>query len=157
MRDELTREDLALAEEAALPLRREARVDFHIHSYASNVTDYYASNSLAIPESYSDPIENYRLLKTRGMDLVTLTDHNTIDGVKVMLDAGLEDVFISAEMTATFPENGCNIHVTAANISEAEFAEIERLRSNVYEMVGYLDARIRDEANDPDGRRIAYF
>ena len=62
------------------------------------------------------------------MDLVTLTDHNSIDGVKVMLDAGLEDVFISAEMTATFPEDGCNIHVTAANISEAEFAEIDRLR-----------------------------
>jgi glycosyltransferase involved in cell wall biosynthesis len=132
-------------------------MDFHIHSYASNVTDYYASNSLSIPESYSDPIENYRLLKSRGMDLVTLTDHNSIDGVRVMLDAGLDDVFISAEMTASFPEDGCNIHVTAANISEAEFAEIDRLRSNVYEMVAYLDERIRDEGIDGDGRRIAYF
>src|SRR5262245_5501999 len=124
-----------------LPCGRRGRVDFHIHSYASNVTDYYASNSLAIPESYSDPLENYRVLKARGMDLVTLTDHNSIDGVKVMLDAGLEDVFISAEMTATFPEDGCNIHVTAANISEPEFAEIDRLRRNVYEMVAYLDER----------------
>ena len=44
--------------EANLSRRRQARVDFHIHSYASNVTDYYASNSLAIPESYSDPLEN---------------------------------------------------------------------------------------------------
>src|SRR5262245_17209958 len=143
--------------EIPLPLRRQARVDFHIHSYASNTTDYYASNSLAIPESYSDPLENHRLLKARGMDLVTLTDHNSIDGVRVMLDAGLEDVFISAEMTASFPEDGCNIHVTAANISEAEFAEIDRLRRNVYEMVAYLDERIRDEAADADGRRIAYF
>ena len=151
MREEFPIEGLAL------PPRREARVDFHIHSYASNVTDYYASNSLAIPESYSDPLENHRLLKARGMDLVTLTDHNSIEGVKVMLDAGLEDVFISAEMTATFPEDGCNIHVTAANISEAEFTEIDRLRPNVYEMIAYLDQRIRDEALDPDGRRIAYF
>ena len=109
-------QDDAWDEEPVLAQRRVARVDFHIHSYASNVTDYYASNSLAIPESYSDPLENYRLLKARGMDLVTLTDHNTIDGVRVMLDAGLEDVFISAEMTAAFPEDGCNIHVTAANI-----------------------------------------
>lgn len=136
---------------------RRARVDFHIHSYASNTTDYYASNSLSIPESYSDPIENYHLLKARGMDLVTLTDHNSIDGVKVMLDAGLEDVFISAEMTATFPEDGCNIHVTAANISEGEFAEIDRLRPNVYEMLAYLDERIRNEAQWTDERRIAYF
>ncbi|MBK7949078.1 MAG: glycosyltransferase [Deltaproteobacteria bacterium] len=138
-------------------LGRRARVDFHLHSYASNTTDYYASNSLAIPESYSDPIETWRLLKSRGMDLVTLTDHNSIAGVKEMLDAGLEDVFISAEMTATFPEDGCNIHVTAANISEEEFAEIDRLRPNLYEMLAYLDERIRTEAERPDGRRIAYF
>src|SRR5262245_57703705 len=101
MREQLT------IRETGLPRSPRARVDFHIHSYASNVTDYYASNALAIPESYSDPLENFRLLKARGMDLVTLTDHNSIDGVKVMLDAGLEDVFISAEMTATFPEDGC--------------------------------------------------
>jgi len=150
------REDAMLLDADPAP-RRWGRVDFHIHSYASNVTDYYASNSLAIPESYSDPLENYRLLKARGMDLVTLTDHNSIDGVRVMLDAGLPDVFISAEMTTTFPEDGCNIHVTAANISEEEFSEIDRLRPNVYEMVAYLDQRIREEAGAPDGRRIAYF
>ena len=144
-------------ETGGLPYRRMARVDFHLHSYASNVTDYYASNSLAIPESYSDPIETHRVLKARGMELVTLTDHNSIDGVRVMLDAGLPDVFISAEMTARFPEDGCNIHVTAANLSEAEFAELQRLRSNVYEMVAYLDERIRGEAADPAGRRLAYF
>jgi glycosyltransferase involved in cell wall biosynthesis len=151
------REEFTIPDPELPPRPRVARVDFHIHSYASNVTDYYASNSLAIPESYSDPLENHRLLKARGMDLVTLTDHNSIDGVKVMMDAGLEDVFISAEMTATFPEDGCNIHVTAANISEAEFAEIDRLRPNVYEMVAYLDAVICDEASNADGRRIAYF
>jgi glycosyltransferase involved in cell wall biosynthesis len=134
-----------------------ARVDLHIHSYASNVTDYYASNRLAIPESYSDPIETHRVLKARGMDLVTLTDHNSIDGVRVMLDAGLADVFVSAEMTATFPEDGCNIHVTAANISEPDFAEIDRLRKNVYEMVAYLDQRIEEEDRKPGGRQIAYF
>src|SRR5262245_12508805 len=108
------REDLRLDGAGRL---RHARVDFHIHSYASNVTDYYTSNLLAIPESYSDPFEIYRALKLRGMDLVTLTDHNSIEGVRQLLDAGLEDVFISAEMTATFPEDGCNIHVTATNIS----------------------------------------
>src|SRR5262249_46169011 len=37
----IVREDLPIPE-AELPQRRQARVDFHIHSYASNVTDYYA-------------------------------------------------------------------------------------------------------------------
>ncbi|MCB9914359.1 MAG: PHP domain-containing protein [Planctomycetes bacterium] len=112
-----------------------AKVDLHLHSHASNVTDYYASNSFSIPESYSNPIETYHVLKAKGMDLVTLTDHNSIAGALELLEAGFEDVFLSAEMTATFPEDGCNIHVTAANITEAQFAELDRLRGDVYAMV----------------------
>jgi len=43
-----------------------------------------------------------------------LTDQNSINGALEMLDAGLPDVFISSEMTTTFPEDGCNIHITIA-------------------------------------------
>src|ERR1700761_1344169 len=134
------------------------KVDFHLHSFASNVTDYYAANALSLPESYSDPMKLYTLLKERGMQLVTLTDHNSIDGVRRLLDAGKSDVFISAEMTTTFPEDGCNIHVTVANMTEAQFAEIHRLRSNVYEMIAYVDEQIAAEGlRGPYGNRLAYF
>lgn len=137
------------------------KVDFHLHSHASNVTGFYAANAFSIPESYSDPIKLHQLLRQRGMSLVTLTDHNSIDGVREMLDAGLPDVFISAEMTATFPEDGCNIHITIANVSEAQFAEADRLRENVYEMIAYLDAEIAAEDSRPGGNKggnkIAYF
>ncbi|MCB9888559.1 MAG: glycosyltransferase [Planctomycetes bacterium] len=133
------------------------KVDFHLHSYASNVTDYYAANTFAIPESYSDPLETYRRLKAQGMSLVTLTDHNSIDGVLEILDAGHRDVFISAEMTTTFPEDGCNVHVTVANMTEAQFAEIHRLRRNIYEMIAYVDEQIALEETDPERNRIAYF
>src|SRR5262249_15691713 len=133
------------------------RIDFHLHSYASNVTDYYAANAFAIPESFSDPLVLHRLLKERGMTLVTLTDHNSIDGALEMLNAGLSDVFISAEMTTTFPEDGCNIHVTVANVTEAQFKEANRLRKNIYEMVAYLDLQIADENRRPSANKIAYF
>ena len=133
------------------------RVDFHLHSYASNVTDYYAANSFSIPESYSDPIKLYHLLKQRGMSLVTLTDHNSIDGVREMLDRGLPDVFISSEMTTTFPEDGCNIHITVANMTEAQFAEVNRLRGNVYDMVAYVDQEIALEHQQRAGNRLVYF
>lgn len=133
------------------------RVDFHLHSYASNVTDYYAANSFSIPESYSDPIKLYKALKLRGMSLVTLTDHNSIDGVREMLDHGLSDVFISSEMTTTFPEDGCNIHITVANMTEAQFSEVNRLRGNVYEMVGYVDAQIALEHLNAASNKLAYF
>ncbi len=133
------------------------RVDFHIHSYASNVTDYYAANTFAIPESYSDPIETYHELKRQGMSLVTLTDHNSIDGVLEILAAGHRDVFISAEMTTTFPEDGCNIHVTIANMSEAQFQEADRLRGNIYEMIGYIENEIAKETDDPASNKLVYF
>ncbi|WAS91208.1 glycosyltransferase [Nannocystis punicea] len=131
------------------------KVDLHLHSRASNVTDYYAANAFAIPESYSDPRKLYQLLRQRGMSLVTLTDHNSIDGVRELLDAGLADVFISAEMTTTFPEDGCNIHVTVANMTEAQFAEIHRLRSNIYEMIAWIDEQIAGER--PGDNKLAYF
>src|SRR5262245_61775286 len=133
------------------------RIDFHLHSYASNVTDYYAANAFAIPESYSDPISLYWLLKERGMTLVTLTDHNSIDGALEMLDAGLPDVFISSEMTTTFPEDGCNIHVTIANVTPDQFKEANKLRRNIYEMIAYLDHQISEEDHSHAGNRIIYF
>ena len=133
------------------------RVDFHLHSYASNVTDYYAANALSIPESYSAPLDLYRVLKRRGMSLVTITDHNSIDGVLELLNAGLKDVFISAEMTTTFPEDGCNIHITVANMTDLQFREIDRLRGNVYEMVAYVDQQIATEIDDLTTNRLTYF
>lgn len=133
------------------------KVDFHLHSFASNVTDYYAANAFAIPESYSDPLELYSLLKQRGMTLITLTDHNSIDGVLEMLEAGFPDVFISAEMTTTFPEDGCNIHLTIANVTPNQFKEANQLRRNIYEMVAYLDRQISDEDRSESGNRIVYF
>ena len=134
------------------------RVDFHLHSYASNVTDYYAANSFSIPESYSDPIKLYHMLKKRGMSLVTLTDHNSIDGVREMLDRGFKDVFISSEMTTTFPEDGCNIHIAVGNMTEPQFAEVDRLRANVYEMIAYVDSEIAAEQTPKyAGNKLVYF
>jgi glycosyltransferase involved in cell wall biosynthesis len=146
-----------VAVERELPVKTPlwGKLDFHLHSYASNVTDYYAANALSLPESYSDPMSVYRLLKERGMTLVTLTDHNSIDGVRELLDAGKSDVFISAEMTTSFPEDGCNIHVTIANMTEPQFAEIQRLRTNVYEMIAYVDGQMAAESED--GNHLAYF
>lgn len=136
---------------------RTARVDLHLHSYASNVTTYYAANAFSIPESYSDPLKLYDALKQGGMDLVTLTDHNSIDGVKLLLDRGYSDVFISSELTVRFPEDGCHVHITVANVTEAQFREADRLRSNIYELVAYLEQQLTEESTRPDGNRIAWF
>jgi len=35
-------------------------------------------------ESYNDPLEVYTTLKRRGMDLVTITDHDSIDAAETL-------------------------------------------------------------------------
>jgi glycosyltransferase involved in cell wall biosynthesis len=134
-----------------------AKVDLHLHSYASNETDYYTAQTFKIPESYSNPIKTYWKLKKKGMSLVTLTDHNTIDGVLEMLAKGLPDVFISSEITTTFPEDGCNVHINVLNMTEAQFQEVMRLRRNIYEMIAYIRHEMAAANKDFNKNQLAYF
>jgi glycosyltransferase involved in cell wall biosynthesis len=90
----------------------------------------------SVPESYTSPKHLYRVARERGMDFVTITDHNAISGALEI--AHLADTFISSEITAHFPENGCKVHVVVLHISEIQFQSIMILRKNVYELVAYL-------------------
>ncbi|MGE4506969.1 MAG: glycosyltransferase, partial [Desulfovibrionaceae bacterium] len=74
--------------------------------------------------------------RARGMDLVTITDHNTLAGSLEI--AHLPGTFVSEEITTYFPEDRCKLHVLAYNITEAHHADFQRLRDNVYELVDYL-------------------
>ncbi len=56
------------------------RVDLHCHSTASAVASSACSARSALPECATPPQEVYELAKRRGMDFVTITDHDTIDG-----------------------------------------------------------------------------
>jgi hypothetical protein len=82
----------------------------------------------------------YDLAKARGMDFVTFTDHDTIDGCKRLLDerGPLDDFIIGEEVSARFPEDGTVVHVNVFDQDEAQHAEIQRLRDNIYELVSYL-------------------
>jgi len=52
---------------------------------------------LGARDCYSEPREAYLRAKARGMDLVTFTDHDTIDGCRELLSAegDLPDFLIS--------------------------------------------------------------
>jgi glycosyltransferase involved in cell wall biosynthesis len=112
------------------------KADLHVHSSHSNKPTYWAMRKFNVPESYTSPQHLYRAAHERGMDFVTITDHNAINGA---LEIGhLPGTFVSSEITAHFPENGCKVHVVVLHISEAQFRTILELRKNVYEMVAYL-------------------
>ena len=52
-------------------------------------------------ESYSEPRAVYEAARRRGMDLVTLTDHDTIEGGLEIAD--LPGTFLSEEVTCALP------------------------------------------------------
>jgi predicted metal-dependent phosphoesterase TrpH len=60
-----------------------AKVDLHCHSVYSTFKYFRIANTR---DSYNRPEEVYRIAKSRGMDFVTLTDHDSIDGCRYLLD-----------------------------------------------------------------------
>ena len=119
-----------------MPGMNSYKADLHVHSSHSNKPTYWAMRKFNVPESYTSPQHLYRTARERGMDYVTITDHNSINGALEI--AHLSGTFISSEITAHFPENGCKVHVVVLHISEAQFPAILELRKNVYELVAYL-------------------
>ena len=112
------------------------RADLHVHSSHSNKPTYWALRKFNCPESYTSPRMLYDIALSRGMNFVTITDHNSIDGALEI--AHLPFTFISSEITAHFPENGCKVHLVVLDVTEARFREIMVLRQNVYDLVAFL-------------------
>ena len=114
-----------------------SRCDLHVHSAASIGNDEWYTRLFDCPESYAPPQRQYELCKARGMTLVTLTDHDTIAGGLTLIDR--PDFFLSEEVTAVFPENGCVMHVLAWNITRDQHEEIQARRRDIYRLCEYLN------------------
>ena len=110
--------------------------DLHIHSRFSARSEEWLFRRFDFPDSYTDPRDLYDLLRDRGMDFVTITDHDTIDGNLEIAD--LEHTFISEEVTTYFPHDPCKIHLLVWGISEAQHSEIVALRDNIFDLQSYL-------------------
>jgi len=113
-----------------------ARVDLHLHTRHSNRSAEWLLRRFAFPDSYSDPLDLYRMLRQASMRYVTFTDHNTIDGCLEIAER--PGVFISVEVTTYFPEDRCKVHLLVWNITEAQFRIIDRARENLFDLVDYL-------------------
>ena len=92
------------------------KADLHVHSKFSKRPTEWILQKIGCPESFTEPRQLYKIAKQRGMTLVTITDHNMIDGCLEI--AHLPDTFISEEVTAYFPEDQCKVHVLVYNITE---------------------------------------
>lgn len=112
------------------------RIDLHVHSKYAGRFNPAVLKTLEVDESYTEPKDLYERLLRREMSLVTITDHDSIQGCLEI--AHLPYTFISEEVSARFPDNGAIIHVLTYGITEAQHDELQRLRRNVYELVEYI-------------------
>src|SRR3954454_15446635 len=109
-----------------------SRADLHCHSTASQQSRLGVQRALGLPECATPPQEVLELALARGMDFVTITDHDTIDGVLEI--AGDPRVFVSVELTCRFRGEPQAVHVLCLGITPDQFAEL-RARSNCVETV----------------------
>jgi glycosyltransferase involved in cell wall biosynthesis len=116
--------------------RRAVKADLHLHSKFSDRSPEWIFRRAGLPASYSEPRELYRLLRERGMDFVTITDNQRIDGCLAI--AELPGVFISEQIGARFPEDRCEIQLLVWGLNEAQHRDLLALRENIYDVQRYL-------------------
>lgn len=117
------------------------RVDLHLHSRASGSATLWWMRRLGVEngdvrESYTPPEQSYRMAKNAGMDFVTLTDHETIDGALSL--AHYADFFAGEEISARFPEDGNFVDVLVYGLDDYDHRELQARRQDVYGLVHYL-------------------
>lgn len=115
-----------------------SKCDLHIHSRHSERSEEWLFRRFDFPDSFSDPRELHRQLLERGMDYVTITDHDSIDGCLEIAD--LPNTFISEQVTTYFPQDPCKVHILVWGISERQHADIVLLRDNIFALQRYLQA-----------------
>ncbi|HJY53288.1 MAG TPA: glycosyltransferase [Candidatus Udaeobacter sp.] len=115
-----------------------SRCDLHIHSRHSARSEEWLFRRFDFPDSYSDPKQLYDQLLKRGMDYVTITDHDSIDGCLQI--AHLPRTFISEQVTTYFPHDGCKLHILVWGISEQQHRDIQTVPENVFDLQRYLQA-----------------
>ena len=112
------------------------RADLHCHSTASQLSKLGVQRALGLPECATPPHEVLELALARGMDFVTITDHDTIDGVLEI--AHDPRVFISVELTCWFREEPQAVHVLCLGITPDQFADLQALSNCVESVAEYL-------------------
>jgi glycosyltransferase involved in cell wall biosynthesis len=115
------------------------RIDLHCHSRASNRPAEAVLSAIHCPESYSEPLEVYEQGRRRGMDFITLTDHDTIEGALEL--AGRADVLVGEELTCFFPEDGCKLHLLVWGLTGEDHQALQQLASDLYQVAEYIERR----------------
>ncbi|MEM7755298.1 MAG: glycosyltransferase, partial [Planctomycetota bacterium] len=119
------------------------RIDAHCHSWASDGPAVAALGLINCPECYSPPERVYEQAMARGMDLVTITDHDTIKGAMELVERGFDRFIVGQEVSVRFPEDRCMLHILVWGLTPELDEEItkEGLRQDMYKFAAWLKDR----------------
>ena len=113
------------------------KCDLHVHTVHSGMCTVPVLSRVC-RESYNDALEVYETSKRRGMDLVTITDHDSIGAVEEL--RRFPDFFLSEEVTCTTP-SGTEMHAGVYGITERDHIELQRRRTDVESLLAYVSER----------------
>jgi glycosyltransferase involved in cell wall biosynthesis/predicted metal-dependent phosphoesterase TrpH len=111
----------------------------HCHSSASERSKLGVQRAAGLPECATPPEEVYELARARGMDFVTITDHDTIDGVLEIADR--PGAFISEELTASFRGEPQTVHVLCLGITPDDHEWLQAHSDDVELCAAYMYER----------------
>ena len=113
------------------------RCDLHVHTKHSGMCTIPVLKAVC-RESYNEPLAVYEKLKRMGMDLVTITDHDSIDAVEALRSR--PDFFPSEEVSCQLP-SGTGLHMGVYNITVRDHVELQRRRMDFEALAAYLRER----------------
>jgi predicted metal-dependent phosphoesterase TrpH len=113
------------------------RCDLHVHTIHSGMCTVPVLNRIC-RECYNDPREVYETLKQRGMDLVTVSDHDSIDAVESL--RRYPDFFLSEEVSCR-TSSGTLLHVGVYGIEERDHDQMQRRSNDFASFLAYLRER----------------
>lgn len=115
------------------------KMDMHVHTDFSTESIDWGVVKISV-RMFGDPVELYHKAKKTGMDYVTFTDHNTIDGCLYLLEKmpHVNDFIIGEEIRTYDPEYKFIIHVNVYGITRTHHRRITRLRENFPKLIRYL-------------------
>lgn len=116
---------------------RYKKMDMHVHSCYSVEPIPNLSGITFSPKD--TPEELYFRAKERGMDFVTITDHDTIEGCLAFLarHPGVRDFVVGEEVSTELPVSKLTVHINVYGHTVRQHEELQKRRGNAFEVARY--------------------
>ncbi|MBN2403260.1 MAG: glycosyltransferase [Spirochaetes bacterium] len=111
-------------------------IDLHCHDHNSNVPDELLARILNVPETWLQSEELIRVLRSRGCDAFTVTNHNNTRSCYELIEKG-EDILVGAEWSCMVPDYKIGIHVLAYGFTPEQEKKLNKLRTDIYKFQEY--------------------